>query len=214
VFLLLVIYVIYFGHFLGAESLIAALNSMLAATILFSALFLFLNCLTIFFYRTWKQWWKWVLVLILSALPFSHWLYLYPWTAAKTYPVFVHYLVEQGQSTADIAKYRAFPDLKMDGYYYEVKFKTDKKYLYGYLIQRSSVFFEVSKNRSYADYKDAKIREVFNEREYSQLKKDSSNESKNYRKWTEKAASQRIQQQKRLESKHHLLGLYQINDIN
>jgi hypothetical protein len=95
-----------------------------------------------------------------------------------------------------------------------VKFKTDKKYLYGYLIQRSGVFFEVSKNRSYADYKDAKIREVFNEREYSQLKKDSSNESKNYKKWTKEPAPESNQRQKRLESKHHPLGLYQINDIN
>ncbi|GAY79041.1 hypothetical protein NBRC111894_4595 [Sporolactobacillus inulinus] len=115
-FLLLTLYFFSLNNYVGLHSFIDFSNSMLAATIIFTLLFLFINGLTIYCYRSWRQCWKWLIVLILSAIPYANWLYVYPWTATQTYPSFINYLAKQGFSTADIARYRAFPDLKMGGY--------------------------------------------------------------------------------------------------
>lgn len=212
--LLLTLYYFSLNNYVGLPSFIDFFNGMLAATIVFTLLFLFINGLTIHFYRSWRQCWKWMIVLILSALPYVNWLYVYPWTAAQTYPFFVNYLAKQGLSTADIIRYRAFPDLKMGGYEYEVQFKQDSKYAYSYnLDAHGFLIFSAFKDSDYRNYKDAKIREVFNEKEFMRLKKDSIAEAKDYRKWTKDPASNTIQQQKHHESQKHRIGFYQIRDI-
>ncbi|WP_139693937.1 DUF3139 domain-containing protein [Sporolactobacillus terrae] len=214
-FLLLTLYFFSLNNYVGLHSFIDFSNSMLAATIIFTLLFLFINGLTIYCYRSWRQCWKWLIVLILSAIPYVNWLYVYPWTATQTYPSFINYLAKQGFSTADIARYRAFPDLKMGGYYYEIHFKKDSKYTYSYnLDTHDFLLFSVFKDSDFRNYKDAKIREVYNEKEFMRLKKDSIAEAKDYRKWTKDPASNSIQQQKRHESQKHRIGLYQAKDNN
>lgn len=215
-FLLLVIYINYFNHFIGAETLTDVVNSMFTATVLFTTLFIFINTLTIFFYMSWKQWWKWIIVLILSIIPFSHWLYLYPWTAARTYPVFVHYLAKQGLSTDDIAQFRAFPDLKFGGYYYGVHFKKDRKYLYEYSFRtRNEMFFDVSYHGDYENYfKDAKVRELYTRAEYLKRREIDYTFGEDFKKYSIKPVSERIQRQKLELSATHPLHYFQIRDID
>ncbi|MCQ2008896.1 DUF3139 domain-containing protein [Sporolactobacillus sp. STSJ-5] len=213
--LMLTFYIFALNNYIGLHSFIDFFNSMLAASIIFTLFFLLINGLTIYFYRSWRQCWKWMIVLILSALPYVNWLYVYPWTAAKTYPYFVNYLAEQGLSTADITRYRAFPDLKMGGYNYEAYFKQDSKYAYSYTLDvHGFLIFTAFKDSDFRNYKDAKIREVYNEKEFMRLKKDSITEAKDYRKWTKDPVSNSVQQQKRRESQKHRIGLYQSKDIN
>lgn len=103
----------------------------------------------------------------------------------------------------------------MGGYYYEIHFKKDSKYTYSYnLDTHDFLLFSVFKDSDFRNYKDAKIREVYNEKEFMRLKKDSIAEAKDYRKWTKDPASNSIQQQKRHESQKHRIGLYQAKDNN
>ncbi|MCL1630917.1 DUF3139 domain-containing protein [Sporolactobacillus sp. CPB3-1] len=213
-FLMLTLYFFTLNNYIGVDSFIDLFSSMLAATIIFTLLFLLINGLTIYFYRSLRQCWKWLIVLLFSALPYVNWLYVYPWTAVQTYPSFINYLARQGLSTADITGYRAFPDLKMGGYNYEVQFKKDSKYAYSYYLDgREFLIFTAFKDNDFRDYKDAKIREVYNEKEYMQLKKDSLTDAKDYRKWTKDPVSGNIQQQKRHESQKHPIGLYRSKNL-
>lgn len=200
--LIIVLYVTAFNNYLGNSSFTDLFNSIFVAAVIFTILFLTVNGLAVYQNRPFKHAWKWILVLVLSSVPYFTWLYVYPWTAGHAYPVFIHYLAEQGKSTQDISQYRAFPDLTQGGYFYEIRLKNDHTYLYDYSVRDGQVLFMIGKSNTFGDYPDAKIQAI-----HSKL--DETDAGIMYM----QPVSKKLQRQKLQESQAHSMKLFQIRDI-
>lgn len=206
------LYIFSFNNYLGYPSFADMFNGLTEACVIFTALFLIINGLAIGYYRHWNQVWKGATVLILSSIPYFCWFYVYPWTAWRTYPVFIHYLAAQGKSTQDIREYRAFPDLKFGGYSYNVRFKGDTKYDYAYTFKNGQeMFFDVSSDGEYGDYKDAAVKQIFTEEEYRRRatilsKKDAEDFRKN---GSMLPVAEKLRREKLKESRAHPVKVFQ-----
>jgi Protein of unknown function (DUF3139). len=194
--LIIVLYIFAFDNYLGDPSFADLFNNLVIATGIFTVLYLLINGMAFSQYRHRKGIWKWMIVFVISSIPFFTWLYVYPWTARQTYPVFIHYLAEQGKSTQDIKQYRAFPDLTQGGYSYEIQLKNDPKYEYDYSIRDGQVIFMVGKNGTFDEYTDARIQAIATQgNDLGQL--------------SMKPVNRKLQEQKSKESAAHPISFFQ-----